>query len=292
VMVNRWWGEIFGRPLVATAEDFGTQGERPTHPEVLDWMAIEWVRSGWSMKSVHRQLLLSATYRQSSAADLAHLQIDPPNRWLARAGRFRLSAETLRDNALAISGVLTSQLGGPPVYPPQPANVWRHVGRNAPVYTTSEGAERYRRGLYVFWRRSAPYPSFVNFDAPDRASCTVNRPRTNTPLQALTLLNDTAYLELAGHLANQVLNRHSSTADPQRLTATFRQCVARDPTDKELVILQEHLEAQRNYYSTHPEEARKLSKHKLLETASQVEFAAWMIVASTLLNLDETICRD
>lgn len=292
VMVNRWWGEIFGRPLVTTTEDFGTQGERPTHPEVLDWMAMEWVRSGWSMKSVHRQLLLSATYRQSSSADPAQIQVDPLNQWLARGGRFRLSAETLRDNALAISGVLTSQLGGPPVYPPQPPNVWRHVGRNAPVYKTSEGAERYRRGLYVFWRRSAPYPSFVNFDAPDRASCTVNRARTNTPLQALTLLNDTAYLELAGHLANQVLNRHSSLADSQRLAATFRQCVAREPTDNELLILQEHLDSQRNYYSAHLEEARKLSRQKLLENTSQVEFAAWMVVASTLLNLDETLCRD
>ena len=292
VMVNRWWGEIFGRPLVITAEDFGTQGERPTHPEVLDWIAMEWVRSGWSMKAIHRQLLLSATYGQSSATELAQMQIDPLNQWLARAGRFRLSAETLRDNALAISGVLTSQLGGPPVYPPQPANVWRHVGRNAPVYKTSKGSERYRRGLYVFWRRSAPYPSFVNFDAPDRASCTVNRDRTNTPLQALTLLNDTAYLELAGHLANQILNRQSRSADPQRLADTFRQCVAREPTDEELAILGELLTSQRSYYEAHPEEARKLAKHKLVETISQVEFAAWMIVASTLLNLDETICRD
>ena len=292
VTVNRWWGEIFGRPLAVTAEDFGTQGEPSSHPEILDWMALELQRNQWSMKSIHRQFLLSSTYRQSSITQPQHGRIDPTNRWLARANRYRLSAETLRDNALAVAGVLTSHQGGPPVYPPQPANVWRHVGRNAPVYKTSQGADRYRRGLYVFWRRSAPYPSFVNFDAPDRASCTVKRDRTNTPLQALTLLNDVAYLELAGHLANQILHQFPVAEDGDRLKHAFRQCVSRQPTEAELAILIEHLEAQRDFYSHQPQQAKKLATYRQQKTGSAVEFAAWMVVASTLMNLDETICRD
>jgi hypothetical protein len=292
VTVNRWWGEIFGRPLAVTAEDFGTQGEPSSHPEILDWMALELQRNQWSMKSIHRQFLLSSTYRQSSITQPQHGRTDPTNRWLSRANRYRLSAETLRDNALAVAGVLTSHQGGPPVYPPQPANVWRHVGRNAPVYKTSQGADRYRRGLYVFWRRSAPYPSFVNFDAPDRASCTVKRDRTNTPLQALTLLNDVAYLELAGHLANQILHQLPMAEDSARLKHAFRKCVSRQPTEVELAILIEHLEAQRDFYSNQPQQAKKLATHQQQKTGSAVEFAAWTVIASTLMNLDETICRD
>ena len=292
VTVNRWWGEIFGQPLAVTAEDFGTQGEPSSHPEILDWMALELQRNQWSMKSIHRQLLLSATYRQSSNTHPQHDRTDPTNRWLSRANRYRLSAETLRDNALAVAGVLTSHQGGPPVYPPQPANVWRHVGRNAPVYKTSQGADRYRRGLYVFWRRSAPYPSFVNFDAPDRASCTVKRDRTNTPLQALTLLNDVAYLELAGHLANRILHQLPMAEDAARLKHAFRQCVSRQPTEAELAILIEHLKAQRDFYSNQPQQAKRLATHQQQKTGSAVEFAAWTVVASTLMNLDETICRD
>ncbi|MEC8301011.1 MAG: DUF1553 domain-containing protein, partial [Planctomycetota bacterium] len=195
-------------------------------------------------------------------------------------------------NALAVAGVLTSHQGGPPVYPPQPANVWRHVGRNAPVYKTSQGADRYRRGLYVFWRRSAPYPSFVNFDAPDRASCTVKRDRTNTPLQALTLLNDVAYLELAGHLANRILHQLPMAEDAARLKRAFRQCVSRQPTEAELAILIEHLKAQRDFYSNQPQQAKRLATHQQQKTGSAVEFAAWTVVASTLMDLDETICRD
>lgn len=292
VTVNRWWGEIFGQPLAVTAEDFGTQGEPSSHPEILDWMALELQRNQWSMKSIHRQFLLSATYRQSSITHPQHDRTDPTNRWLSRANRYRLSAETLRDNALAVAGVLTSHQGGPPVYPPQPANVWRHVGRNAPVYKTSQGADRYRRGLYVFWRRSAPYPSFVNFDAPDRASCTVKRDRTNTPLQALTLLNDVAYLELAGHLANRILHQLPMAEDAARLKHAFRQCVSRQPTEAELAILIEHLKAQRDFYSNQPQQAKRLATHQQQKTGSAVEFAAWTVVASTLMNLDETICRD
>ncbi|MHC4880008.1 MAG: PSD1 and planctomycete cytochrome C domain-containing protein, partial [Planctomycetota bacterium] len=197
VTVNRWWAEIFGQGIVATLEDFGTQGEAPTHPELLDWLAVDFVENGWSMKHAHRVMVMSATYRQSSQITPMHLERDPKNKLLGRSSRVRLPAETIRDNALAASGLLEKKMFGQPVYPPQPNGVWRHVGRNAPKYNTSTGVDRFRRGIYTVWRRSAPYASFVNFDATDRGACTVRRSRTNTPLQALNLLNDQAYVELA-----------------------------------------------------------------------------------------------
>ena len=291
VTVNRWWGELLGHPLVATTEDFGTQGEQPTHPRVLDWLALEFVRADWSMKAVHRRMVLTATYQQDSTLTDQHLELDPGNHLLARGARYRLPAETIRDNALTIANVLTERVGGPPVYPPQPPKVWRHVGRNAPVYETSEGGDRYRRGLYVFWRRSAPYPSFVNFDAPDRASCTVKRPRTNTPLQALTLMNDPAYLELAGQLAARML-QPAELSSEARVANGFRSCTAREPAAGELQVLMELLEEQRKFYATHPKQAQSLAATRRSDGESEAEFAAWTYLASTLLNLDETICRD
>lgn len=291
VVVNRWWAQFFGQGIVATLEDFGTQGEPPTHPELLDWLACEFMDSGWSRKHVHRQIVLSATYRQSSRVTPELVQQDPYNKWLARGPRFRLSAEIIRDNALAAAGLLTNEIGGPPVYPPQPAGVWRHVGRNEPKYATSQGTDRFRRGIYTIWRRSAPYPAFTNFDAPDRASCVVKRPRTNTPLQALTLMNDPAYIEMAVALAERILSDHSDMSDEQRAAYGFRLCVARSPQPHETAHL---LQVYQREYARLVEDPKAvetlLGKHPTnrLEPA---KLAAWFYVANVLLNLDETITK-
>ena len=173
--------------------------------ELLDWLAVEFVESGWSMKHIHRLIVTSRTYRQSSRVSGEHLEQDPANRYFARAPRVRMSAEMVRDSALAASGLLAHRMHGPPIYPPQPNGIWRHVGRNAPKFVAAKDENRFRRGVYVVWRRGAPYASFVNFDAPDRGACVVARPRTNTPLQALTLLNDEAYVEMAMAFAGRIL---------------------------------------------------------------------------------------
>ncbi len=296
VAVNRWWVEIFGRGIVATPEDFGTQGEAPTHPELLDWLAVEFMESGWSMKRVLRQIVLSSTYRQSSRCDADLREADPDNRWLARAPRLRLGAETVRDNALAASGLLSVKAGGPPVMPYQPDGLWRAVGRNAPKWKAATDEDRYRRGIYVVWRRAAPYPSFVNFDAPDRAACTVTRPSTNTPLQALTLLNDPAYVEMALALADRVL-REKADADPaERLEYAFRLVVARAPDDRERMALREILETRLARFTANPAMAEKAVRGPGFayrpRWPEQNELAAWMHLANILLNLDETITKE
>lgn len=215
VTVNRWWGELFGRGLVSTVEDFGVHGERPTHPELLDWLALEFVESGWSMKRLLPQIVLSATYAQSSTASPAAREADPDGRWLSRAPRLRLPAEMIRDNMLAIAAILTADVGGPPSYPPQPDGLWWIRDGNSPVYRPSNGADRYRRGIYTVWRRLSLHPSLAVFDAPDRAACCAERVRTNTPLQALTLLNDPASMEAAFALANRLAGRPAvRPADP------------------------------------------------------------------------------
>jgi hypothetical protein len=292
VTVNRWWAEIFGQGIVETLEDFGTQGEPPTHPQLLDWLAVDFVENGWSMKHVHRMLVMSATYRQSSRVTSEMLERDSKNRLLGRANRLRLPAETIRDNALAASGLLQSRMFGAPVYPPQPDGIWRHVGRNAPKYDTSTGVDRFRRGIYTVWRRGAPYASFVNFDATDRGVCTVKRSRTNTPLQALNLLNDQAYVELAFGLAERVLTEQSAADDAARLEYAFRCCLVRRPTDDELKVLQSALAEERANLKANPSQVRTLNSHwtaraKLDET----DLAVWFRIAEVLLNLDEMITR-
>jgi hypothetical protein len=218
---------------------------------------------------------------------------DPENKLLARGPRVRLSAEAIRDNALAIAGLLSSKQGGPPVFPPQPDGVWRHVGRNAPVWKTETDEDRFRRGVYVFWRRSAPYPSFVNFDAPDRAACVVQRPRTNTPLQALTLLNDPAYLEAAAGLARRVLTDRADSDSKQQIEYAFRLCVARSPTSEEAEQLQDIYDAELSRFQLDRNAATALvAKIPLAENFDPVEFATWSWIGGVLLNLDETITRN
>jgi hypothetical protein len=272
VTVNRWWAELFGQGLVATAEDFGLKGEPPTHPELLDWLAVEFMDGGWSMKRLLRTIVLSATYRQASQAAPAERARDDRNRLLARGPRFRMDAEMIRDNALAIAGLLSLGQGGPPIRPFQPEGLWTKIGGEKYDYVVSPGTGRYRRGIYVVWKRAAPYPSFVNFDAPERMTCAVRRSRSNTPQQALTLLNDPVYVEAAEALARRVLAEVPQTDTDLRLRHAFRLCTARWPDSAELQVL------------------RRL--HRQQRAASGGELAAWYAVATVLLNLDETITKE
>ena len=273
VTVNRWWAEFFGRGLVATPEDFGAKGEAPTHPELLDWLAVEFVEAGWSMKHLHRLIALSATYRQSSRVTPDLLARDDQNRLLARGPRFRLDAEAIRDNALAVAGLLSPKLGGPPVRPFQPAGLWDNkVGGDKVTYDVSAGEDAYRRGLYTVWKRGSPYPSFVNFDATARTACTVRRSRSNTPLQALTLLNDPVYVEAARALAARVVREGPDSAVSSRLAYAFQLSLARPPSAVELAALT-RLHAQQSAAHADPN-------------------TAWQAVAAALLNLDEMITKN
>jgi hypothetical protein len=269
--VNRLWAELFGRGLVSTPEDFGAKGEPPTHPELLDWLAVEFM-DGWSQKHLLRTIVTSATYRQSSRLTPALLARDPSNRLLARGPRFRMEAEMIRDNALAAAGLLSRKSFGPPVRPYQPEGLWTKLGGDPVEYVVSPGEDRYRRGVYVVWKRASPYPSFVHFDATARLACTVKRSRSNTPLQALTLLNDPVYVEAARALARRVLAVGPRETD-DRLAYAFRLCLARPPRDTELRIL------------------RRLYDEQRQARPGADDLTAWQAVARALLNLDETITK-
>jgi hypothetical protein len=325
VTVNRWWAELFGQGIVTTPEDFGLQSDPPTHPELLDWLAVELVEgresrvqsrepenarpddhsgSGlssldsrpWSMKRLLKLIVLSATYRQSSRLTPELQACDPENKLYARGPRFRLSAETLRDQALAASGLLSTKPGGPPIMPHQPANIWKAVGRNAPKWQEATDEDRFRRGVYVVWRRAAPYPSFVNFDAPDRAACTVNRPRTNTPLQALTLLNDPAYVEMAVALAARVLSEKPSGDFDERVDHAVQLVLARPATSLERAELRRFWETRRARWAERPEDVQQLLKSaahvKLPDGIDPLDLAAWFQVTNLLFNLDETVTKE
>jgi hypothetical protein len=287
VAVNRIWAQYFGSGIVLTIEDFGTKGERPTHPELLDWLATEFIRRHWDLKAMHRLIVTSATYRQSSRATPELLERDPQNRLLARGPRVRLEAELVRDQALAASGLLTGKIGGPSVMPPQPDGIWSSP-YSGDRWATASGEGRYRRGLYTFWKRTAPYPSFMSFDAPSREFCVVRRPRTNTPLQALALLNDPVYIEAAQALARRMA-ADSPSADPHvRLAHGFRLCLARapEPTESERLVSLYNRELER--FRADEQSAKSMAG--AVSTADDVaERAAWTVVANVLLNLDETL---
>ena len=271
VTVNRLWAEVFGRGIVASAEDFGRRGDAPTHPQLLDWLAVEFVEGGWSIKDIVRLIVTSATYRQSSRGSAELLERDPDNTLLASGPRFRLPAEAIRDSLLAVSGLLSPKMGGPPVHPPQPDGLWKEISSvGDPNYPTSEGADRHRRGIYTILRRGAPYPSFTTFDASPRADCVAMRARTNSPLQALTLLNDPAYLEAADALA-RIVTGLPAESDRDRLVYAFRRAVTRVPSAFELEEL-----------------TRLLNEFRGM---SEKESEAWVALARVLLNLDETISK-
>jgi hypothetical protein len=306
VAVNRAWEQLFGRGLVETTEDFGTQGSLPSHPELLDWLATELVRREWKMKSLHKLIVTSATYRQSSAASDALTERDPYNRLLARGPRFRIDAETIRDVALAASGLLSRKIGGPSVFPPQPEGIW-DIPYSSERWTTSSGEDRYRRGLYTFIRRSAAYPSLMTFDATSREFCTVRRVRTNTPLQALTTLNDEAFFEAAKALAARAIkeapaapesNGDAGPADSAGravdsiATRAFRLVVARKPTAEELDRVVAGYQKQLERFRKEPAAAASVIKGVSADGVDPAEQAAWTLVANALLNLDEALTKD
>jgi len=292
VTVNRWWAEFFGHGLVSTPEDFGVQGAAPSHPQLLDLLAVRFMNKGWSMKTIHKSIVMSATYRQSSRLTSELLRIDPGNQLYARGPRFRMDAEMIRDNALAASGLLSLKQGGPPVRPYQPPDVWRVAGLVDNTYQVSEGEDRYRRGIYTVWRRSAPYPSFVAFDAPDRSACTVKRSRSNTPLQALALLNDPVYVEAAQQLARRVLAERPLAGVDDRIEHLFRVCLTRGPQPSEVKVLHEALVRELARLQAHPKAAEAATGSVTLPGgASREELAAWQHLATILLTLDEMITK-
>ena len=291
VAVNRFWEQIFGRGLVETSEDFGAQGAIPTHPELLDWLATEFIAGKWSQKSILRTIVLSATYRQSSAASATLEERDPYNRLLARGPRVRMEAEMVRDVALSASGLLSAKLHGPSVYPQQPPGIW-NMPYNSDKWTTSEGEDRYRRSLYTFWRRTSPYPSFMTFDATSREFCQVRRVRTNTPLQALTLLNDPASFEAARALAARMMREtHGGGSDRAGAALGVKLVLSREATPDELARLLSVHDIERRHYRERSGAATRVVGDRELAAGDDADLAAWTIVANVLLNLDETVTK-
>jgi hypothetical protein len=293
VTVNRWWAEIFGHGLVETVEDFGIKGAPPTHPELLDWLAVEFMDGGWSMKRMLRTIVTSGAYRQSSRMTAELLERDDQNKLYARGPRVRMDAEMVRDNALAVSGLLSKKQFGPPIRPYQPDGLWVKVGGVKIDYVVSPGSERHRRGIYVVLKRSAPYPSFVNFDASARLACTAKRSRSNTPLQALTLLNDPVFVEAAGALAARTLRERPEGDVGQRINHLVRLCLCREATELERSTLRRLCEEQLQDARREPKAARELvGSLRLPAGATQAELAAWYAVASAVMNLDEAITKE
>jgi hypothetical protein len=289
VTVNQLWQLLFGEGLVRTPEDFGVQGEAPTHPELLDWLAVELMESGWNVRHVLRLMATSATYRQSSQVSAEMLVRDPANRLLSRGARFRMPAWMLRDSALATSGLLHPALGGPPVRPYQPAGVWEDITMGRFKYRPSEGSEQYRRTVYAFWRRSAS-PAFL-FDSAQRRVCEVRLPRTNTPLQALTLMNDLTYLESARVLAERALE----TSKGSPVEAIFERVLSRKPRPEERDVLEARYTKAWEWYREHPDEAQKAVSHGQSSpnpALSKARLAAATLISSLTLNLDEAITRE
>ncbi len=301
VTVNRYWGMIFGTGLVKTANDFGSQGEWPSHPELLDWLAARFrdgvpasggspALAAWDVKGLIRLMVTSATYRQSAVVDPAKLERDPYNRLLARSPRLRLDAEFIRDNALAVSGLLNDKVGGPSVKPYQPAGIWDGTDS---VFVQDHGDLLYRRGMYVFWRRSAHYPPFATFDAPNREVCTFLRQRTQTPLQSLVLMNDPAFVEAARGLAERVV-REEPAGPERRILKAFRHTLGRMPQPDEMGVLKRTYEQQLANFQSNPEAAAallKVGESKAMDGQPTPELAAMTAVANVLLNLNETITR-
>src|SRR5262245_21027441 len=301
VIVNWVWHKYFGRGIVATLEDFGTQGERPSHPELLVWLATESTRGAsagrrssgaWSLKALHRLIVTSATYRQSSKMRPELLQRDPLNILLARQGRHRLEAELVRDAALTASGLLVPAIGGPSVRPPPPPGISELTYAGSVRWVESTGPDRHRRGLYIWFQRTSPYPMLMTFDAPDSNLCCVRREKSNTPLQALTLLNDTVFVECAQALARRIVEERPKATTEERARHAFRLCLGRGPSEaeaKRLVLLYGDLLA---LAKEHPKQAAKLAGKARPTTGSVAESAAWVALARALMNLDEFVTRE
>jgi hypothetical protein len=291
VAVNRLWSQLFGIGLVETEEDFGTQGDPPSHPELLDWLAVEFLESGWDVKHMLKLMVTSATYRQSSRTTPELQEKDPRNRWLGRGPRFRLEAEVVRDQALALSGLLSRKMHGASVYPYQPPGLWRAAFNGERTWATSEGEEKYRRALYTFWRRTVPYPSMQTFDAPSREMCTIRRIRTNTPLQAFVTLNDPVFVEAAQSLARRIL-KEGGTDQTERLKFAIRLCQGRPAEQSQIDVLARLLASERASYQASEPTARKMAAaDDAVPADAAAEMAAWTVVANVLLNLDGVLTK-
>ena len=293
VAVNRYWQMLFGRGIVATTENFGVQGAEPTHPELLDWLARDFINSGWNVKAALRQMVLSATYRQDSKLRPDLREQDPENFLLARGPSQRLSAEMIRDTALAVSGLLSDESGGPPVSPYMPGDLWRESNTMSPAYHQSVGGALYRRSLYTVWKRTAPMPDMTAFDAPSREVCVVKRSATGTPQQAFVLLNDVQFVEAARVLAEEALTQGGSTPE-DRIRFMFRRLTAREPDARETALLRDLLREQMELFAQEPERAQKLviaGDHISDPALNTVELAATTAVSQTILNLDATVWK-
>ncbi len=290
VTVNRMWQSFFGRGLVLTPADFGTQGDHPSHPELLDWLAVEFMDRGWSLKQMHRLIVTSATYRQASHAREELESRDPSNRLLARQNRLRLEAELLRDSALAVSGLLEPSIGGPSVRPPQPPELTKLGYGDFVKWPESEGKDRYRRGLYIFFQRTVPYPQLMTFDGPDSNVACARRERSNTPLQALNLLNDPVFVEAAQALAVRLL-RDQRASDSGRIEYAFRLCLGREPSPREKDRVATFLRQQKERMQAEPKLAAALYAGRI-EEAKPSELAAWISLSRSLLNVDEFVTRE
>jgi hypothetical protein len=296
VAVNRLWQSVFGVGLVRTAEDFGSRGEWPSHPELLDWLAVEFIRSGWDVKQMIKLLVTSATYCQDSRCKPELRALDPDNRLLARGPRYRLSAEMIRDQALAVSGLLVEKLGGPSVKPYHPAGLYEQVvsGTGPSTYVQDHDEALYRRSLYTYWKRSVPNPAMLVFDVPFRETCTVRRARTTTPLQALNLFNDPTYVEASRLLAQRMLREGGATPE-SRLRHGFRLVLGREPRLAELQVLANGLDRMETSFRADRSGAESLlavGEMKADPALDTIELAAYSTVAGTLLNLDETVTKE
>jgi hypothetical protein len=293
VTINRFWQMYFGTGIVKTIEDFGSQGEWPSHPELLDWLATEFIRTGWDTKAMQKLIVTSAAYRQSSQATPELLERDPENRLLARGPRFRLPAEMIRDQALYAAGLLTEKLGGPSIKPYQPDGLWKELSMQDMDYIQSKGPDLYRRSLYIFWKRTIAPPMMVNFDAAQRESCVVRETRTNTPLQALDLMNDVTFVEAARFLGQRMIEEGGADA-AARLRYGFRVALDRSPSDAEMQILQDSLNYHRDYFASNQGDVEKYLKQGDSPADPKVdrrELAAYASVASLMLNMDEMVTK-
>jgi hypothetical protein len=298
VIVNRYWQMLFGRGLVATVEDFGLQGAYPTHPLLLDWLATEYPRIGWDTKQMLKLMVMSQTYQQSSRVRPEIHSRDPNNEWLSRMSRIRLPAEMIRDQALFASGLLVQQIGGASVKPYQPEGLWKELSfqdkkRSTDFYVRGEGNDLYRRSLYTFWKRSVPPPGMATFDAPSREICTLTRSRTNTPLQALALMNDTTYVEASRALAQRAIGGSREAAD--RIQFIFQSLLARDPGAQELGVMKRGLARRTAHFQSNPEAAAALiaqGESPADETIAAEELAAYTTLVMTVMNLDEMVNRE
>jgi hypothetical protein len=297
VTVNRFWQQYFGRGIVKTAEDFGSQGEWPTHPDLLDWLAVEFIESGWNVKALQKLIVMSNTYRQSSRVPPGMAERDPENALLARGPRFRMDAEVVRDLALATGGILVEKLGGRSVKPYQPPGIWEavaFVGSTTNTFQRDAGEALYRRSLYTFWKRTSPPPALTTFDAPSRENCVARRPRTNTPLQALLLMNDEQYVEASRHFGQRMM-REGGSSPEERLAYGFRLATARMPQPEELSVLTRVFGQHLEHYRGNVEAATRLlsiGESPRDQTLDPAEHAAYAMLGSLILNLDETITKE